>query len=140
MRVIALNRRDYVGSTPFSEVELSMIRMNDVKNLRAFLKDRGREILLFLIWLIEHKGIPRAKEGGGGGLALLGWSLGNVTTLVMLAFLGEYEEELVRKVQPWLTSFIIYGELLACVQLAKHTHTPLYILRVRFSKPRIYRS
>ena len=111
-RVIALNRRDYVGSTQFSQEELSRINSKDPNELREFLKDRGREILLFLNWIVDHKAIPRAKEGGKGGLALLGWSLGNVTTLSMLAFLNEYEKELVGRVEPWLTTFFIYGKLL----------------------------
>ena len=89
MQVIALNRRDYVESTLFPEAELSMVRQNGVKSLKAFTNDC--EIMLFFIWLIEFNGIPRAREGGGGGLALLGWSLGNVTILAMLAFLREYE-------------------------------------------------
>lgn len=92
-RVIALNRRDYVGSTQFSQEELNIVNSKDPNELREFLKDRGCEILLFLNWVVEHKAVPCAREGGKGGIALLGWSLGNVTTLSMLAFLKEYEKE-----------------------------------------------
>lgn len=115
MRVIAMNRRDYIGSSLFSQPELDVIKSRDPDVLRPSLKERGLELLRFLVWVIDNKGIPRAKEGGGGGLALLGWSLGNVTTLAFLAFLGDFERSLVERSRPWLTTFFIYGAFVAVV-------------------------
>ncbi|KAH8114810.1 Alpha/Beta hydrolase protein [Phellopilus nigrolimitatus] len=109
LRVIALNRRDYVGSTPFSNSDLDVINGKDDRAHRDFLRKRGLEIARFLVWVIKEKKIPHASEDGtSGGLALLGWSQGNVTTLSFLAHLNSYPHEIVAILEPYLRTFFLY--------------------------------
>ncbi|KAH8114770.1 hypothetical protein DFH11DRAFT_1593365 [Phellopilus nigrolimitatus] len=109
LRVIALNRRDYSGSTPFSDPELDVINGKDDNAHRDFLRKRGLEIAHFLVWVISEKEIPHASEdGSSGGLALLGWSQGNVTTLPFLAHLDSYPHEIITTLEPYLRTFILY--------------------------------
>ncbi|KAH8116198.1 hypothetical protein DFH11DRAFT_1725694 [Phellopilus nigrolimitatus] len=109
LRVIALNRRDYAGSTPLAPAELAALRGPDPA---PFLRARGLELARFLAWVVAEKRIPpaRADRGGGGagGLALLGWSLGNVTTLAFLGHLRTYPRALVDALEPYLRTFFLY--------------------------------
>ncbi|KAH8114769.1 Alpha/Beta hydrolase protein [Phellopilus nigrolimitatus] len=108
LRIIALNRRDYAGSTPFSDTELDVLNGKDVRAHRDFLRQRGLEIAHFLVWVISENNIPRISGGTSGGLALLGWSLGNVTTLSFLTHLDSYPREIIAALEPYLKTFFIY--------------------------------
>ncbi|KAL5498105.1 hypothetical protein ACEPAH_2235 [Sanghuangporus vaninii] len=109
LRVIALNRRDYVGSTPYSKSELAIINSNDDRAFPAFLQARGLEIARFLVWVIKEKNIPRANaDGKEGGLAVLGWSLGNLITMAFMRYLKTYPSEIVETIRPYLRTFYIY--------------------------------
>ena len=136
MRLVTLNRRGYAGSTPFSEEETSLIdpmasdtssedetpsataRSNRVVSghYMTFLQQRGAEMARFLAWFIEKERIPpQFKDAGrtSGGISLLGWSLGNVTTLSMLAFASTLDPGLMKKLEPYLRKVIIFGKHLS---------------------------
>ncbi|KAI5117099.1 hypothetical protein M0805_009726 [Coniferiporia weirii] len=111
LRVIAFNRRDYAGSTPFSPAELSTISGTDTSVHDDFLRARGLEVARFLLWVIQEKQIPRASadaDGAQGGLALLGWSFGNVTTIAFLRHLHSFPRDIVDALAPYLRTFFIY--------------------------------
>ncbi|KAL5483652.1 hypothetical protein ACEPAI_8885 [Sanghuangporus weigelae] len=108
-RLIALNRRDYIGSTPFNEAELSVLNSTDESKHRQFLYDRGLEIVYFLLWIVNEFKIPRIRiNSNKGGLALLGWSLGNVTSIAFLANLEKFPREVTQALEPYLRHFCIY--------------------------------
>ncbi|EJD07796.1 uncharacterized protein FOMMEDRAFT_150347 [Fomitiporia mediterranea MF3/22] len=109
LRIIALNRRDYVGSTPFSKSEIAQLDTTDEPKHQQFLYDRGREIAYFLLWVINELKIPPARnDGKSGGLALLGWSLGNITSFAFLANLARYPMEVVETLDAYLRHFFVY--------------------------------
>ena len=69
----------------------------------------------FLAWFIEKEKIPlRFNDAGraSGGISLLGYSLGNVTTLSMLAFASTLDPGLMKKLEPYLRKVIIFGKSL----------------------------
>ena len=83
------------------------------KNYATFLQQRGAELARFLAWFIDNEKIPpRSDEAGraSGGISLLGWSLGNVTTLSTLAFSSTLDPELMKKLEPYLRKVIIFGK------------------------------
>ncbi|EJD01416.1 uncharacterized protein FOMMEDRAFT_111212 [Fomitiporia mediterranea MF3/22] len=109
LRIIALNRRDYTGSTPFSQAELQVLKDGTDSEKHEFMRARGLEIAKFLVWVIKELKIPRASEDGtAGGLALLGWSLGNITTIAFLGNLSSFPEDIVQTLEPYLRTFIMY--------------------------------
>lgn len=110
IRVVALNRRDYVGSTLFTPEELKDAFGTDEKKHKDFLKARGLEIAKFLVWVIDELKIPPRTPKGSGGLALLGWSLGNITTIAFLSNLKSYPREILEKLRPYFSTFFIYGK------------------------------
>ncbi|KAK2467226.1 hypothetical protein APHAL10511_000775 [Amanita phalloides] len=76
-RFVATNRRNYPGSTPFSEAEINVLINGTKEQKDAFNQDRGHEIAMFIQKLIEKENIPPiTADGKSGGVAVLGWSLG----------------------------------------------------------------
>ncbi|EJD04688.1 uncharacterized protein FOMMEDRAFT_27031 [Fomitiporia mediterranea MF3/22] len=129
LRIIALNRRDYVGSTPFSSAELEALNNSDVEAQVAFLKARGLEIARFLVWVITEKKIPTASaDGKEGGLAVLGWSMGNLTTMAFMRHLNAYPRDLVESIRPYLRALYIYenGATTMGYPSAEGGYHPLY--------------
>ncbi|KAJ3979448.1 hypothetical protein F5890DRAFT_1469413 [Lentinula detonsa] len=91
IRIIALNRRGYAGSTPYSLYESSMFsseQAHSIEEKHRFLEQRGVEILLFIDEFIQRFNLPPISDFEGkrvGGAALIGWSLGIAFTLAAIA-------------------------------------------------------
>ncbi|OCH88674.1 alpha/beta-hydrolase [Obba rivulosa] len=89
LRLVALNLRDYNGSTAFSTEELEPLE-GPVECQIAWMDARALEIAAFISRFIESEDLPAFAESSTGydrvgGFALLGWSIGNILTLAMLA-------------------------------------------------------
>ena len=131
MRLVTLNRRGYAGSTPLSEEETAPLDPSITFGLdettsattpsnrvisthyATFLQQRGAELARFLAWFIDNEMIPPRSDDAdeaSGGISLLGWSLGNVTTLSMLAFASTLDPGLIKKLELYLRKVIIFGE------------------------------
>ncbi|KAF8576587.1 hypothetical protein K439DRAFT_1397233 [Ramaria rubella] len=133
IRLVTLNRRGYAGSTPFSPEETSSLTpapdVSDASlttHYEAFLQKRGMELARFIAWFIDTEGIPKISDyssdsdekrlgRASGGISLMGWSLGNVTTIPLLAFADTFELELVSKLEGYLRKVVIY-DLLYVIQ------------------------
>ena len=109
MRIVAINRRNYRGSQPLRPSEVGPLEKKDFASETSFLRDRGREIAEFIKWMVDTLKIP-APTAEGGGVAVLGWSIGNVTTMAMLRFLPTFPGDIRNVVAKYLQSFIVYGE------------------------------
>ena len=113
-RIIAVNRRDYVHSTPLSGEELNALAGKDEDAHSRFLRDRGLEIARFLCYVITELKIPQASSKNdatsSGGLAIMGWSLGNLFSIAFVANLETYPPEVLRILEHYLKSLFIYGE------------------------------
>jgi pimeloyl-ACP methyl ester carboxylesterase len=106
LRVILWNRRDYRGSTKYTDAELE-----DLKEGRKVFQDR---LAIQLAWFLEHfikqKGTPKlSADRKSGGFILMGWSLGNVTTLSLLSDPDAIPKPLYEIVEPYLMSIVLYG-------------------------------
>jgi len=76
---------------------------------RKFMRDRGLEVAHFLIWAIKEKGIPRASaDGKTGGIALLGWSAGNFSTLAFLRNLETFPKEIMDTLAQYVRTLFLY--------------------------------
>ncbi len=76
LRLVILNRRDYAGSTKYTDEELAELREGKTE----FLQRLGSESAYFLAWFIKTNDIPKiGADGKSGGLATIGWSLGTAT-------------------------------------------------------------
>ncbi|KZT68313.1 hypothetical protein DAEQUDRAFT_728131 [Daedalea quercina L-15889] len=114
MRLVAVNMRDYYGSTLYSPSELAELGSTDVDTQTKALRARGLEILTFLLWFIREENIPPLMlttangEFGGGGVSLLGWSWGNESTLSSIAHAGELAQDDTETLAKYMRALIIY--------------------------------
>jgi hypothetical protein len=130
LRLVILNRRGYSGSTPYSDEEISAINpaehdeasggssrtdRRQSGQFSTFMQQRGAEMARFLSWFIDNERIPPRSDDEGvisGGISLLGWSLGNTTTLSLLGFANTLDPGLMKKLEGYLRKIVIYGALI----------------------------
>jgi hypothetical protein len=109
-----LNRRDFHGSTPYSDDELAIIQDgNNPKALKQFRADRGHEIGRFIYNIIEKEHLPHVKHKATeieGGVVLMGWSLGNSFGFAMLAHMRSMHPEMAVVLQEYVHTYIAFGE------------------------------
>lgn len=80
LRIISVNRREYPGSSPYSAEELTAFAEGSDDERTNLLAQQGRDLALFLDGLIGQLSLPKA-----GGIALIGWSLGTIFLLSLVA-------------------------------------------------------
>ncbi|EIM81567.1 uncharacterized protein STEHIDRAFT_161746 [Stereum hirsutum FP-91666 SS1] len=94
-RIVLVNRRDYPGSTPYSDAEQQLLAscLSDTaeaaKNIRSYMKDRACELYDFLCEFAMSENIPMIS--GEGGMTVVGWSLGGNWITALLAYLEIFE-------------------------------------------------
>ncbi|KAJ7764874.1 Alpha/Beta hydrolase protein [Mycena metata] len=88
VRVVAINRRGFPGSTPFTpeEFNVNLTGGSGDAEREAQMEARGHEIATFIAIFIQKFDLP-AFSGAGrpGGAILLGWSLGAPFTTFAIA-------------------------------------------------------
>ena len=113
---MAVNRRDYPGTTPYPPEERALLQKTKETGApepaRKFVMNRGREVLEFLAELVRERGIPPAEpERNRGGIILAGWSLGMLWMTATLANLETFDDSAVNvDLSKYLRRVIIYGK------------------------------
>ncbi|KAJ6522715.1 Alpha/Beta hydrolase protein [Mycena capillaripes] len=105
LRVILWNRRDYHGSTKYTDAELE-----DLKAGRKIFQDR---LALQLAWFFEHfithESTPKlSPDRKSGGFVIMGWSFGNATLLSLFSDPAIIPKALYETVEPYLMSIVLY--------------------------------
>jgi len=95
LRIVSLNRRGYSPSSGFRDDELTTVGFGKkIDEAEPFFRAQGLEIATFLVNFATEQGIPLADpKGPQGGIALIGWSLGGIHVLALLAHIDEFPEE-----------------------------------------------
>jgi len=101
--VICLTRRDYPGSSPYTDEEIRIIRHGSHDERAKFLNDQGVLIALFVDGIIQTLSLAKA-----GGLAVIGWSLGNLFTLALRACIGDLPVDTRHRLKSHMRSFILW--------------------------------
>jgi hypothetical protein len=117
VRLIAVQRRDYPGSTPLSDAELAPLASGDPAAIRSFFLARSIELAAFIQHVVGL-GIPALKssEKRHGGITLTGWSLGNLYGLSLINCVDEFPKSLADVVKTHVKTYIAYGAPgLACL-------------------------
>ncbi|KAF6757952.1 hypothetical protein DFP72DRAFT_889486 [Ephemerocybe angulata] len=85
VRIVAMNRSDYPGSSTLSEKELTLLSGSEADCV-LYLSNRGADVLAFVDGFIQENRLPAISEDGQtGGVAILGWSLGSSFAIAALA-------------------------------------------------------
>lgn len=103
-RTIALQRRQYPGSTPFTDEELEEIATGSEK----YIQKTRKTLIDFIQYVVETLHVP-AIQDSQGGLALVGWSMASSVSLTVLAGPEGLSSETNEMLKKNLRSIIIYG-------------------------------
>ncbi|KAL0572817.1 hypothetical protein V5O48_009145 [Marasmius crinis-equi] len=105
LRLVVWNRRDYRGSTPYTDEELNDIKQGN----RLFLEHWAVQLAEFLRKFIEEENIPPiAADRNGGGITIMGWSMGNATALSLLSDPALLKDELYALLKRYLKGLVLY--------------------------------
>lgn len=103
-----MNRREYAGSTPYSEQELKVIAEGPDEARHDRLIADGADCALLLDGLIQSLSLPQKR----GGIAIVGWSLGNIFILSLLAAIKTLPEESQVRLNSSVKRAILWGKTL----------------------------
>ena len=121
-RVVAINRRDYLGSKGYTKEELDLLCRDGpgdaaIQGFNQFTKDRGEEFLVFLSWFVHENNVPPKRSPGFnsqqhplGGLAIMSWSAGASLMLSILANLAAFPKSLMTELTECIRDIIVFGE------------------------------
>lgn len=105
-----MNRRDYKGSTPFSDAELAQLNNGTDSQRADFLTARGVELGVFIDQFIQQNSLPLpSTDGSTGGVAILGWSVGNVVTLSSIANFKALSSEAQSRLATYIRLLVMNG-------------------------------
>lgn len=110
VRFVAVTRRNYQGSTPFTEAELKVLNGGSAEEKNAFLAKRGVELLIFIDKFLADQQIPlqAPEKGETGGVAIIGWSLGNTVALSAIANLSSIAPDAKARLAPLIHTLILH--------------------------------
>jgi hypothetical protein len=111
VRVITFHRRDYGDSTPFTDAEIAPIKqaIPEPGAIDAFMTARTLELANFVSHVVESKEAVAPRDGKGG-IALLGWSLGNLYGLDFLSRFHGLPDRLKAPMKAFVRSFVVFGK------------------------------
>ncbi|KAJ6509140.1 hypothetical protein DFH09DRAFT_942672 [Mycena vulgaris] len=109
IRFVAINRRPYIGSTPYTEAESVTLCTGSETEKAHFIDARGIEFATFVETFVQKYDLPPiSPDGKSGGVALLGWSAGNLVTAAALNSLGKLPPSSQDKFKLYLRAHIMH--------------------------------
>jgi hypothetical protein len=106
IRLIIVNRRDYDGSTKYSDDDLKDFNEGKMSCLGRL----GSEVAHLLLWFAETHEIPKINNSrSSGGFSIMGWSIGAATLLSLLGCPEVVGTETYTKLEPYCRQLILYG-------------------------------
>jgi pimeloyl-ACP methyl ester carboxylesterase len=112
LRIVAISRHGYPGSPPLGTQPNYIKTQGNADDKIQVLGNRAKEIAVFMGKFIQEQGIPQpSADGRTGGIALCGWSLGNVQGLAFLALGRNVPPDVAERLEPYLKTYIIYGSI-----------------------------
>ena len=127
IRLVFLNMRDYPGSSKFTQAELQNIGSSEPDAQATIVQILGQEVAMFLHYFIRTSGVSPISEKKGrktGGLALVGWSLGNQVTLSMFGNASALPADMQERLGRYIRTVVLYGKSTQIItDLALPAHT-----------------
>ncbi len=112
VRFVAIQRRPFPGSTPFTAEELNVVLTggSSEADRDAQIAARGHEIASFVDAFIQKFKLPPLSDDGKiGGVALLGWSVGGAFPVAAVASSGTLPTDVQARLSSYVRSLIVYG-------------------------------
>lgn len=112
VRFVAINRRDYPGSSPFAEAKLAVLKDGTDDQKASFVRDRGVELATFIhCYSQQHLIPPLSKDAATGGFTILCWSLGNSNAVAAVSSVEELPPDIRSYFVSNLRALILQGML-----------------------------
>ena len=111
IRIVAVNRRNYAGSTPYTAEEASVFARGSSTQRRDLMLDEGARLAGFIAALARRLAPQRE-----GRLHVVAWSLGNAYLLAMLASVGLLDPDDRQTLRRHLGSAIFFGRRMPYVE------------------------
>ena len=109
LRAIAINRREYPGTTPYSEDERRVIREGSFEERKNFLQEQGILLALAVDGLIEELSLR-------GPVAVAGWSLGTAFTISLYCSINSLSDNVQHRLKNSIKTFILLGTACSDIQ------------------------
>jgi hypothetical protein len=107
VRLVIVNRRDYSGSSKYTDDEINDL----LAGRKSFMERLALQVTYFLQWFIRVHNTPCiSSDRKSGGLVIMGWSLGNATSLSFLGHPDVVPQESYQELVPFLKRIIIFGQ------------------------------
>ncbi|CCM05002.1 uncharacterized protein FIBRA_07201 [Fibroporia radiculosa] len=109
IRIVAINRRDYPGSSPLSPEDNTIQSDGSDDQKSTFLRTRSIEFGTFISHFVNQHNLPPVSEDGKtGGIALLGWSLGIAFVHAIISSLDSFPAEIQSQFRGHLRAAILH--------------------------------
>ncbi|KAG6875672.1 hypothetical protein C0992_002879 [Termitomyces sp. T32_za158] len=106
LRTVIWNRRDYYGSTKYTDAEI-----DDLNNGKKVFLDRlAIQVADFLKQYIEKESVPKiSADRKTGGFAIMGWSMGTATAMPLFSDPALISPELYALLEQYVKDLILDG-------------------------------
>ncbi|KAL1718168.1 hypothetical protein EV715DRAFT_291442 [Schizophyllum commune] len=102
VRLIAVNRRGYPGSSPYNAAELDNLEHGTLEERAAIYRDEGHHYAHLLDALVQDRTI------GAGGAALVAWSIANAHLSATIAAVHELPDAVRERLRKHVKAFIYF--------------------------------
>ena len=106
LRTILWNRRDYPGSTRYTDAELEDL----AEGRKVFMDKVGQQLADFIVQFIEKEKIPQAtSDFKAGGVAVMGWSMGTASVITLFSDSQLVSPEVYGVLEKYVRDLILNG-------------------------------
>ncbi|KAF9259298.1 alpha/beta-hydrolase [Marasmius fiardii PR-910] len=123
LRTVIWNRRDYPGSTAYTDSELEDLRQRP----DVFMNRIGRLVGEFLVQFIENENIPKTtSDHKRGGIAIMGWSMGGPSAMALFSDPKLMPPETYLKMEPYVKDLVLDDPSHVCFGYGLPKYLPYY--------------
>ncbi|KAJ7508120.1 hypothetical protein B0H11DRAFT_1966695 [Mycena galericulata] len=102
LRLVCVNRREYPGSSPYTAQELKVFNEGTDAERAVLLGQQGHDLALFVDGLIDVLPVTPA-----GGIMLVGWSIGTIFLLSLIASIATLPFEMRARLCPLVHTVVL---------------------------------
>lgn len=88
VRFVSIVRRGYRGSSPYTKSEIAAVTNGTEEERATFKLEQSHQLVRFITTFIKRFSLPSiSANDSAGGVAVLGWSMGTIFALSLIAYM-----------------------------------------------------
>ncbi|KAJ7213248.1 hypothetical protein C8J57DRAFT_1256057 [Mycena rebaudengoi] len=107
LRIISVNRREYPGSSPYCAEDLKVFQEGTDAERAVLLEQQGYDLACFVDGIIHELGVLLP-----GGIMLVGWSLGTIFLLSLIACIENLPGEMKDRLSEFVHTVVLLRSLI----------------------------